>query len=281
MASNELFAKMEGLWTEFQDNHSKFTEKGNKAAATRARKAVGELKKLVTEYRKASVAESKRSQTMASRLTNADLHNEIQLLKQDLDHVKAGQLKMQNDVSMIKKTLLDPDQGAIARVNRNTQFRKLAGGALWSVWVAMIGVLAKLIFWNQMKKSDLKNKLKTIVKEEVSSLLAERDYKYGGLLDPTDFDPVDPEVHIIGFGSMTRSALRQEIVRRLQGALKTAKDAATGGSNSYDKFKSLEGVLEPNGVLQQQLKAEREISQQMEELRSQGGRRAIPIPKQK
>jgi len=61
MASNELFAKMEGLWTEFQDNHSKFTEKGNKAAATRARKAVGELKKLVTEYRKASVTESKRS----------------------------------------------------------------------------------------------------------------------------------------------------------------------------------------------------------------------------
>ena len=30
MASNELFVKMEGLWTEFQDNHSKFTEKGNK-----------------------------------------------------------------------------------------------------------------------------------------------------------------------------------------------------------------------------------------------------------
>ena len=55
------FAKMEGLWSEFSDNHSKFTEKGNKAAATRARKAVGELKKLVTEYRKASVAESKRS----------------------------------------------------------------------------------------------------------------------------------------------------------------------------------------------------------------------------
>jgi hypothetical protein len=61
---------------------------------------------------------------------------------------------------------------------------------------------------------------------------------------------------------------------------KTAKDAATGGSNSYDKFKSLEGVLEPNGVLQQQIKAEREISDQLEQLRSKGGRRAIPIPKQ-
>ena len=37
-----------------------------------------------------------------------------------------------------------------------------------------------------MKKLDLKNKLKSRVKEEVTSLLAERDYKYGGLLDPSD-----------------------------------------------------------------------------------------------
>ena len=61
MTSNELFTKMETQWNEFNENHSKFTNKGNKAAATRARKAVGELKKLVTEYRKSSVLESKRS----------------------------------------------------------------------------------------------------------------------------------------------------------------------------------------------------------------------------
>ena len=61
MTSKELFTKMETYWNEFNENHSKFTEKGNKAAATRARKAVGELKKLVTEYRKASVTESKRT----------------------------------------------------------------------------------------------------------------------------------------------------------------------------------------------------------------------------
>ena len=29
MASSELFTKMEVLWTEFHDNHSKFLEKGN------------------------------------------------------------------------------------------------------------------------------------------------------------------------------------------------------------------------------------------------------------
>ena len=61
MTSNELFEQMTNHWNEFSQNHSKFTEKGNKAAATRARKAVGELKKLVTEYRKESVAESKRT----------------------------------------------------------------------------------------------------------------------------------------------------------------------------------------------------------------------------
>ncbi len=82
------------------------------------------------------------------RLTNADLYNDIQLLKQDIEYMKDGQTKMQNDLTMIKKTLLDPDSGAIARVNRNTDFRKKASGALWSVWIAMIGVIAKLIFWN-------------------------------------------------------------------------------------------------------------------------------------
>ena len=61
MTSKELFTKMETYWNEFNENHSKFTDKGNKAAATRARKAVGELKKLVTDYRKASVTESKRT----------------------------------------------------------------------------------------------------------------------------------------------------------------------------------------------------------------------------
>jgi len=83
-----------------------------------------------------------------ARLTNSDLHNEIKLVKKDMAFLKEGQLKMQSDITMIKKVLLDPDDGAISRVNRNTDFRKKANAALWSVWVAMIGVIAKLIFWN-------------------------------------------------------------------------------------------------------------------------------------
>ena len=83
-----------------------------------------------------------------AKLTNSDLHNEIKLVKKDMTFLKEGQAKMQSDITMIKKVLLDPDNGTISRVNRNTDFRKKANAALWSVWVAMIGVIAKLIFWN-------------------------------------------------------------------------------------------------------------------------------------
>ena len=82
------------------------------------------------------------------RLTNADLYNDIQLLKQDVEYMKEGQAKMQADLTMIKKTLLDPDSGTIARVNQNTNFRKSAQKTLWSIWVVLVGILGKLIFWN-------------------------------------------------------------------------------------------------------------------------------------
>jgi len=83
-----------------------------------------------------------------ARLTNEHLHSEIKLVKNDIEYLKEGQAKMQADITMIKKVLLNPDDGTIARVNRNTDFRKKAGAAIWSVWIATLGILAKLIFWN-------------------------------------------------------------------------------------------------------------------------------------
>jgi hypothetical protein len=56
---NELYSQLSDLFTEFQTNHQTNVNTGNKAAATRARKAIGEVKKLVTEYRKVSVEENK------------------------------------------------------------------------------------------------------------------------------------------------------------------------------------------------------------------------------
>ena len=56
---DELYTQLSDLFTDFSTNHQTNINTGNKAAATRARKAIGEVKKLVTEYRKASVEASK------------------------------------------------------------------------------------------------------------------------------------------------------------------------------------------------------------------------------
>ena len=56
MNTQELFEKIELLFEEFKAEHDKTT----KVAHGRARKALGEIKKLVTEYRKASIDEDKK-----------------------------------------------------------------------------------------------------------------------------------------------------------------------------------------------------------------------------
>jgi hypothetical protein len=66
-------------------------------------------------------------------ITNKQIHDELTDLKED--------------VRFIKKRLLDPDDGTIARVNRNTSFRKSTQKTLWSVWIAILGIIGTLIFW--------------------------------------------------------------------------------------------------------------------------------------
>ena len=55
MNTQELKEKLDALYETFSMEHAG----KSKAAHGRARKALGEIKKLVTEYRKASVAEDK------------------------------------------------------------------------------------------------------------------------------------------------------------------------------------------------------------------------------
>ena len=59
MSTENLYNQLNDLWEDFQENHRDFTSKGNKSAGGRARKSIGEIKKLVTGYRQASVSESK------------------------------------------------------------------------------------------------------------------------------------------------------------------------------------------------------------------------------
>ena len=53
--TNSLFEQIQSLYATFEEEHAN-NAGGNKAAGSRARKALGEIKKLVTAYRKASVA---------------------------------------------------------------------------------------------------------------------------------------------------------------------------------------------------------------------------------
>jgi len=55
MNTQELFQQIDALYETFKAEH----EGKSKAAHVRARKALSELKKLMTEYKKASVAEDK------------------------------------------------------------------------------------------------------------------------------------------------------------------------------------------------------------------------------
>ena len=68
------------------------------------------------------------------KITNQQLYDDLQDLKED--------------VRFIKKRLLDPDDGTVARVNKNTDFRKSSQKTLWSIWIVILGILGKLIFWN-------------------------------------------------------------------------------------------------------------------------------------
>ena len=66
------------------------------------------------------------------RMTNEQLHAEILELKKDLRE--------------IKKRLLDPDDGVVARINVNTSFRKSARIWLGVFITSIIGIVTKMLF---------------------------------------------------------------------------------------------------------------------------------------
>ena len=66
------------------------------------------------------------------RMTNEQLHAEI--------------LELKTDIREIKKRLLDPDDGVVARININTSFRKSARIWLGVFFTSIIGIVTKMLF---------------------------------------------------------------------------------------------------------------------------------------
>ena len=60
MKLEEMYAELKAQWSLVEERHNKFVERGTKAAEADARKALGEMKKMITPYRKASVEATKK-----------------------------------------------------------------------------------------------------------------------------------------------------------------------------------------------------------------------------
>mgnify|MGYP006113482021 CR=1 FL=1 len=92
--------------------------------------------------------------------TNKDILERLNCIEQN---VSAGQLdEISQTVKEIKEILLDPEDGLIVRVNKNTYWRReidtdefkvlvrwkqSVNHAMWVVYSAVIGILVKLIFF--------------------------------------------------------------------------------------------------------------------------------------
>ena len=93
-------------------------------------------------------------------ITNKEIIEKLECVETKL---MGGELEeIHQTVKEIKEILLDPEDGIIVRVNKNTywrkqinvqdieelkSFKKNVTHALWGIYTIVIGVIAKLIFW--------------------------------------------------------------------------------------------------------------------------------------
>ena len=109
---------------------------------------------------------------LKKKLPNA----EFALLKKSVEDLHGGQETLRSSIRELKKDLLDPDDGVVVRVNRNSDFRKESeergpmcqksfenmedgvdslmrwkesvSKALWILFTAVVGLLAHLVMGN-------------------------------------------------------------------------------------------------------------------------------------
>ena len=94
--------------------------------------------------------------------TNKDILERLNCIEQN---VSSGQLdEISQTVKEIKEILLDPEDGLIVRVNKNTYWRKQidtrdiqelksfkqnVSTALWGVYTLVLGLITKVVFWDK------------------------------------------------------------------------------------------------------------------------------------
>ena len=101
-------------------------------------------------------------------------NGEFALLKKSVEDLSSGQNALKSSIRELKQQLLDPDNGVVVRVNRNSEFRKESeqrgplcqqsfeqmedsvnefinwkdnvSKALWILFTAIAGILVKILF---------------------------------------------------------------------------------------------------------------------------------------
>ena len=94
-----------------------------------------------------------------ARATNTDIIEKLECMEVRLPNGELQQI--QEDIKDIKEILLDPEDGLVVRVNKNTYWRKQVDvddikelknfkstvtKALWVVYAAVIGLISKIIW---------------------------------------------------------------------------------------------------------------------------------------
>ena len=92
--------------------------------------------------------------------TNKDIIEKLQCVESRLTNGEFEE--MHEMIKEIKEVLLDPEDGLIVRVNKNTFWRKeidadefkalvrwktTMNQAMWIAYTALVGIIVKLIFW--------------------------------------------------------------------------------------------------------------------------------------
>jgi superfamily I DNA/RNA helicase len=105
--------------------------------------------------------------SMRSKLPNG----ELKVIQSSIDDLKNSQSHIKEDVSEVKKRLLDPETGIIVRLNQNTKYiedkqeledyyeeiidqhkellswKNTMTKAMWIVFTALVGILTKMMFF--------------------------------------------------------------------------------------------------------------------------------------
>jgi superfamily I DNA/RNA helicase len=105
--------------------------------------------------------------SMRSKLPNG----ELKVIQSSIDDLKKSQSHIKEDVSEVKKRLLDPETGIIVRLNQNTKYiedkqeledyyeeiidqhkellswKNTMTKAMWIVFTALVGILTKMMFF--------------------------------------------------------------------------------------------------------------------------------------